>query len=140
MRLLTQGGGVPYQYISHQVCVVVAGPIPFQRPINWKRLRSDEAERIIRERVADTNNVIISEHAFERINERSQCGLLIAEDIYNILENGQVEGQPSLEDGEWKVTVVKRMPGTREAGVVTLFARSDTSLFVLTVEWMDWLR
>jgi hypothetical protein len=38
------------------------------------------------------------------------------------------------------VVVVKRMPGKREAGVVTLFAESDGSLFVKTVQWMDWFR
>jgi hypothetical protein len=41
---------------------------------------------------------------------------------------------------EWKVVVVKRMPGTREAGVVTLIAKDDNTLFVKTVQWMDWFR
>ncbi len=39
---------------------------------------------------------------------------------------------------EWKVIVRKRMPGTRDAGVVTLIATDADTLFVKTVEWMAW--
>jgi len=61
-------------------------------------------------------------------------------EVYWILETGTVQGNPVKENSrEWKVTVVKRMPGTREAGVVTLIAQDDDTLFVKTVEWMDWL-
>ena len=41
----------------------MADPTPFRRSINWNKLRTDEAERLIRERVQDTDNVIISRHA-----------------------------------------------------------------------------
>jgi hypothetical protein len=61
-------------------------------------------------------------------------------DVYWILETGTVQARPTKENsGEWKVIVVKRMPGTREAGVVTLIAQDDDTLFVKTVQWMDWL-
>jgi hypothetical protein len=30
------------------------------------------------------------------------------------------------------------MPGTRDAGVVTLIMTDDDMLFVKTVQWMDW--
>ena len=43
-------------------------------------------------------------------------------------------------EGGWKVTVVRRMPGTREAGVVTIVWRTKDELFVKTVEWMDFTR
>jgi hypothetical protein len=51
-----------------------------------------------------------------------------------------VEGDPVLDNGDWKVIVVKRMPGTRKAGAVTLFTKDGKTLFVKTVEWMDWLK
>lgn len=114
----------------------MAEPIPMQRPINWKRLRTDEAQKIVRERAQDSFNVTISNHAFDRVELRS----ITVEDVYWILSQGYVEGDPMLEDGEWKVLMVKRMPGTREAGVVTLFVQDDETLFVKTVEWMDWTR
>lgn len=41
------------------------------------------------------------------------------------------------ERGEWKVTVVKRIAGRREAGVVTIILKDAETLFVKTVEWMD---
>ncbi len=109
-------------------------PVPFRRPINWAKLRMDEAERIIRERAADTKNIIIGEHAFERIDERS----ITQPEVYNILRMGHVEGaaQKNIE-GEWEVVIVKRMPGSREAGVVTIIFQYRDSLFVKTVEWMD---
>jgi hypothetical protein len=114
----------------------MAEPIPFRRPINWDRLRADEAERIIRERCGETGKVSFSEHAFDRVEYRS----ITTEDVYWILETGYVEGRPVLDGAEWKVLVVKRMPGTREAGVVTLIIEDDETIFVKTVEWMDWLR
>ncbi|WP_158925465.1 DUF4258 domain-containing protein [Acidisphaera sp. S103] len=118
----------------------MADPTPFVRPIRWDRLRTDEAERIIRKRVQDTGNVIISEHAFERIDERFSGPAFTTVDVYHILETGRIREAPIREaTGEWKVIVVRRLPGTREAGVVTLIARTDDTLFVKTVEWMDWL-
>ena len=112
-------------------------PVPFRRPIHWERLRTDEAERLVRERVSDTGNVIFGEHAFDRIEERS----ITQVDVYDILQTGMVEGSPQKnEQGDWEVVVVKRMPGSREAGAVTIVYRDETLLFVKTVEWMDWNR
>jgi hypothetical protein len=111
-------------------------PIPFERPINWNRLRSDEAERVIRERSKDTANVVISDHAFERVKQRS----IVAPDVYWILQTGFAEGIPVMENGEWKVIMTRRMPGSREAGVVTLIVGENEEVFVKTVEWMDWRR
>ena len=115
----------------------MADPPAFRRPIRWHALRADEAERIIRERVADTDNVIFSEHAFDRVDERS----ITQEEAYWILEGGSVESQPErVGEAEWKVLVARRMPGTREAGVVTAIAKDDRRIFVITVEWLDWIR
>lgn len=109
-------------------------PIPLRRPINWNRLRTDEAERLVRERAADTKNVVFSAHAFERIKDRS----ITRKDAQRILLSGYVDGDPDrTENDEWKVVVVKRMAGTREAGVVTIILNDDQRLFVKTVEWMD---
>ena len=58
-----------------------------------------------------------------------------------ILRTGHIEGNPQKNlDGEWEVTVVIRMPGTKEAGVVTIIWRDKDELFVKTVEWMDFTR
>jgi hypothetical protein len=111
-------------------------PLPFRRPIRWSDLRTDEAERLVRERVKVTGNVIISEHAFDQLDLR--FGSILQEDVYWILEKGIIERKPIKENPTgWKVIVVKRMPGTREAGVVTLIATDNDTLFVKTVEWMD---
>ena len=114
----------------------MVSPTPLKRPINWRKLRSDEAERVVRQRAEDSFNVTISEHAFDRVELRS----ITVEDVHWILKEGYIEGDPIFEDGEWKVIVVKRMPGTRHAGVVKLFVQDDEYLFVKTFEWMDWNR
>src|SRR4051812_49251119 len=115
----------------------MADPIPLKRPVNWARLRSDQAEGIIRERAQITGNGVIGGHAFDRVKGRS----IVTEDVYWILQTGYAEGEPSYEgDGEWKVIMVRRMPGCREAGVVTIIVSTDDDVFVKTVEWMDWIR
>ena len=102
-------------------------PIPVQRPVHWDRLRSDEAERIIRERAQDSENVITSSHAFERIEERS----IIQNDVYDIPRTGQVNEAPRRDDaGNWVVIMEKLMPGGRAAGIVTIVYRAEGKLFV----------
>jgi hypothetical protein len=116
----------------------MADPIPFRRPIRWDNLRADEAERLVRERVRDTDNVIISRHALKRIRERFEGPDFTSDDVYWILETGTIRDRPVRETAtEWKVIVRKRMPGTRDAGAVTLIAQDNGTLFIKTVEWMD---
>ena len=111
----------------------MAEPIPFRRPIHKGRLRTDEAERIIRERARKTENVFFADHAWVRVADRS----ITSEDAFEILLNGHVDGQPVMtENGEWKCTVTRRMAGTRSAGAVTVILRG-AELFVKTVMWMD---
>ena len=109
-------------------------PTPFRRPIHWDNLRADEAERVIRERTKETTNIVISRHAFNRIDERE----ITQPDVYNILRTGFVEGSPQMNiEGDWDVTVTKLMPDGRYAGVVKIVFRKKEILFVKTVEWMD---
>ena len=118
-----------YQY---DTCMVE--PTPFKRPINWSNLRTDEAERLVRERAEDSSRVIFGYHAFDRIEDRS----ITQPDAYNILRQGFIESAPQLNmENDWEVIVTKRMSGTRKAGVVTIIFREDETLFVKTVEWMD---
>lgn len=111
------------------------------RPVNWARLRAGDAERIVRGRASKSENVFIGAHAFERIEGRS----ILTPDVYRILQSGTIEGEPEKvigDDGvvEWKVIMVRRMAGTRDAGAVTLFVRDGEELFVKTVMWMDYRR
>ena len=106
------------------------------RPVRWSALRADEAGRIVRERAAATSKVIFGAHAFERVEERA----ITQVDAMTILRQGGVEGVPELaaNGSDWKVVVVRRMPGGREAGAVTVIYRPPSDeLFVVTVEWMD---
>jgi len=108
------------------------------RPIRWSQLRADEAEREIRRRLAIADP-FVSQHAFDRLNEREEQGTLNDVDMMKILRTGSVCKPPVREVHGWKVIMEKRMPGTREAGVVTLIVHPGDDLEVWTVEWMDWL-
>jgi hypothetical protein len=116
----------------------MADPTRIVRPIRWQRLRADEAELEIRRRL-ELASPFISPHAFDRIEEREEDGVLNSVDMMNILRLGTVCQPPVREQRGWKVIVEKRMPGTRDAGVVTLILHPGDELEVWTVEWMDWL-
>ncbi|MDF1732962.1 MAG: DUF4258 domain-containing protein [Minwuia sp.] len=109
---------------------------PFERPINWDKLRRDEAERVIRERAApeNTGRVIITDHAFDRVGQRS----ITRAEVMRILREGRCHSDPELtEHGEWKVVISKKVLGGREAGVVTVILNDNKRLVIPTVEWMD---
>lgn len=108
------------------------------RPIHWDRLRPDEAEREIRRRLK-LADPFVSEHAFDRMDERGDAERLNAVDMMRVVRTGTVCRQPRKEEDGWVVVVEKRMPGTREAGVVTLIVHPGDDLVVLTVQWMDLL-
>jgi len=108
------------------------------RPIRWLQLRTDEAEREIRRRLA-VADPFVGPHAFDRLSEREEQGTLNPVDMMRILRSGSVSRPPRLESEGWVVIVEKRMPGTRVAGVVTLIIHPGDGLEVWTVEWMDWL-
>lgn len=108
------------------------------RPIRWSQLRTDEAEREVKRRLA-ISDPFVSPHAFDRMDEREEQGVLNSVDMMRILRTGSVCKPPRLEDEGWVVIVEKQMPGTRIAGVVTLIVHPGDDLEVWTVEWMDWL-
>jgi hypothetical protein len=115
----------------------MAEPIPFRRPVRWTNLRSDEAEAIIREWARDTARIILTDHAFERVDERDANQLDVLT-VYRALQSGAVFGDPVMnEHGHWQATMAKRMPGGRDACVVTVIVRDDRTLIVRTVMWRD---
>jgi hypothetical protein len=107
------------------------------RPIRWDRLRTDEAEREIQRRLK-INAPFVSDHAFERLDEREEQGRLNSADMLKILQAGSVCKEPRRENNGWMVIVEKRMPGSRQAGVVTVIVVPGDDLEVITVQWMDW--
>ena len=116
----------------------MADPIPIRRPPRWEGLRSGEAEGIIREWAMDTSRVVITLHAFERSEERSEVEPVDTPTIYRILQTGQIFGEPTKnQHGHWQATMAARMPGGRYACAVTVIVREDRKLIVRTVMWKD---
>lgn len=114
-------------------------PTSIRRPVNLHRtsLRTDEAEREIRLRSADTRNLQFTLHAFDRAAEREEQEHLNTEDALDILRTGFVISPPEKGKNGWKCKVVKNVLGNRDAGVVTIILLESGSLRVLTVEWED---
>lgn len=75
----------------------MAKVVPLRRPIRWSALRCDEAEQIVRERAANTDNVIISRHALKRSRQRFGGRDFIAEDLFDILTTGHIPHPPVRE-------------------------------------------
>ena len=89
-----------------------------RRPINWNRLRLDEAEGLIRSRSRPdkTGNVIFTNHAEERMEERG----ITRHQAMTVLRGGQCS-TPKLNDkGDWEVLVSKKIAGSRDVGVATV--------------------
>jgi hypothetical protein len=96
--------------------------------------RPERLLEIIRSLADETKHVILSDHARERMAERDIDDI----DVMRVLRRGRIRGEiePGRSNGEWKVKVVDKIKGAREAGVVTLVVREKT-LFIKTVEWED---
>lgn len=108
----------------------------FPRPIRWDRLRSDEAERIVRQRSQEgaTGQVIFTDHTWDRVSERE----ITQRDVYRILRTGHCHKAPiKNEKGDWQATMVKKIAGNRDAGVVTVILEDKELLIIRTVQWMD---
>ncbi len=107
---------------------------PPRRPIRWNALRTDEAERVVREIARDRERVVLTGHAWDRMEERS----ILYEDVLDILRTGHVGAQPErTAEGDWKVVVTKPGPGRREAEVVAVIVGRGGRLDLVTVEWRD---
>jgi hypothetical protein len=97
------------------------------------RLTAAAATTAIRERSMDSANVVLTFHAQDRMQERD----ISAAEVFRILREGQVHEAPVREDGgDWKAEIEKRLPGRRDAAVVTVI-RAGGSLVVVTVMWRD---
>ncbi|MDR3448498.1 MAG: DUF4258 domain-containing protein [Alphaproteobacteria bacterium] len=108
--------------------------VPFQRPVSWKNLRPDEAERIIKARAQNTANIIFTTHAYERVDERD----ILQADVYRILREGYVDSPPEIDrHGGWQAIVKKRIRGGREAGIVSVIFKESDDIIVVTVMWVD---
>lgn len=97
------------------------------------KLTAAKAENVIRQSAQDADNIILGNHAMERMSER---GIFTA-DVLRILRSGWVDDEPEYTDsGEWKCKITLDIKRGRAAGVVTIIMHNDM-LFVKTVEWED---
>ena len=97
------------------------------------RLTARVATRSIRQRALTTFNVVLTDHAQVRMLERD----ISAPEVFCILRGGTVYEPPvRTDEGDWKAEIEMRMPGGRDAAVVTVLHERDR-LIVVTVMWRD---
>jgi hypothetical protein len=98
------------------------------------RMRPDRALAIVRRLAADTSCIAWSVHALQQMQRRDISDLMAIE----VLRGGYIKGEvePGRSFGEWKLKVVRRIKGRRDAGVAVVIIR-EARLFVKTVEWED---
>ncbi|MES1192662.1 MAG: DUF4258 domain-containing protein [Steroidobacter sp.] len=91
------------------------------------------AQGLVRKLAEDSSNVIISDHALERMDERDIPDV----DVFRVLRGGFVDEEPlQTEFDEWQCKIVLKIRGAREAGVVTIILH-ENRLLIKTVEWED---
>ena len=91
------------------------------------------AEKRIRQISLVTENVILGNHALERMAEREIYDI----EVLRVLRTGYVDERPErTAQDEWQCKVTLKIKGGRSAGVVTIILQSG-KLFVKTVEWED---
>ena len=106
---------------------------PPQKAVTGFRLTRTVAERRIHAIAKDSDGIIFSNHALERMYQRGIDDIQVLE----ILRTGMVIDDPTLtERNEWKCKIVKKLKGGREAGVITIILHSGR-LFIKTTEWED---
>lgn len=95
------------------------------------RLTVGVAQSRIRKIAEHSENVILGNHARERMAERE----ILDVDVFRVLRQGSIEGNPEkTERDEWKCKVTLKIRGGRSAGVITVILHNG-KLFVKTVEW-----
>ena len=97
------------------------------------RLSKKEAEQKIHEISLNSRNVIVTDHAKERMEERG----FVTQDLFGILREGYVDSEAVLDKDKnnWKYKITKRIDTIREAGVVTAIVDDYKRLIIITIEW-----
>ena len=122
---------------TNQPIIMIAMPKP--RPPNTSAkvagiaLTAAVAEKRIRQIALVTENVILGNHALERMAERE----IFDVDVFRVLRSGYVDEPPEqTAQDEWKCKMTLKIKGGRIAGVITIILQSG-KLFVKTAEWED---
>jgi len=98
-----------------------------------KTLNTKQAERLIESIAKNSDDVIFSHHALERMDERS----ISQQDVLRVLQSGMCGEAPHRDKkGNWKCKMIRHHKGNRDIGVVTVILRQG-NLFIITVEWED---
>ena len=98
-----------------------------------KSLDARQAERLIKQISADSDKILYTNHAQERMEQRD----ISLQDVERVLQNGFcVEMPKKNEKGEWKCKIVRHYKGNRDIGVISIILKAN-KLLIVTVEWED---
>lgn len=96
------------------------------------KLSPARAQAQIRALALDTESIILTDHAQQRMEQRG----IVMRDLLRILRTGYVDEAPvELRAGDWQCKMTQKIGG-REAGAVTIIVQAQ-QLVIRTVEWED---
>jgi hypothetical protein len=109
------------------------GTISNLHPVRKIVLSAVDAQGRIRDISWDSDRVIFTNHAEQRMEERG----IARPEVLEVLRRGYVDDPPREEFvGEWKCKVTSNLRG-RTVGVVTVVVDARDQLIIVTVEWED---
>lgn len=96
--------------------------------------RPEVLRETVRFLAEDSRNVVITNHAEERMLERDISTSM----MFRVLRAGLVKGdvEAGKKEGDWVIKLAGRILGNRDVGVVTAVVQ-NSQLVVITVEWED---
>jgi Domain of unknown function (DUF4258) len=98
------------------------------------KLSAADAQERVRWISWHSENVIFTDHAQERMEER---GISMPE-VLEVLRCGYVDDPPIREiHGDWKCKVTMKYQTGRTIGVVTVIMDAASELIIVTIEWED---
>lgn len=97
------------------------------------RLQSDILKRLVRKLAASSSNIVITEHAEERMYERD----INFETVLKILRTGEIHFEHKDKKGNSVIRATKNVVSKRDASVVTAVVNQTKQLILITVMWDD---
>ncbi len=97
------------------------------------RLRNETLTNLVRELAISTSNIVISQHAEDRMYERD----IDYNTVLKILRTGEINYEETDERGDSVVRATKNVVSNREASVVTAVVDQKKKLILITVMWED---
>jgi len=97
------------------------------------KINAEQAEKTIHEIAVNPINIILTDHAKERMEERD----FSISDLLYVLRDGYVDEEPLIDQdkGSYVCKITHKLNSVRHAGVITAIIDKNKKLLIITMEW-----